>query len=120
MDYTAVGQTTHLAGRMEQMAEPGCAFITASTLRLAGQSVAVKPLGLRPVKGLDAPIEVYELIGATPVRSIARIAAAAQSGPLRCARSRAGAVAATRSMRRSAGPGGPSVSSARPAWANPA
>ena len=53
-----------------------------STLRLAGQAVAVKPLGLRPVKGLDAPIEVYELIGATPVRSIARIAAAHRAGRL--------------------------------------
>jgi class 3 adenylate cyclase/tetratricopeptide (TPR) repeat protein len=75
MDYTAVGQTTHLAARLEQMAEPGSAFISASTLRLAGQSVAVKPLGPRPVRGLDAPIEVYELAGATPLRSIARVAA---------------------------------------------
>src|SRR4051794_24240537 len=75
MDYTAVGQTTHLAARMEQMAEPGAAFISASTLRLAGQSVAVTPLGRRPVKGLDAPIEVYELTGATPLRSIARVIA---------------------------------------------
>ncbi len=79
MDYTAVGQTTHLAARMEQMAEPGCALITASTLRLAGPSVAVKPLGPRPVKGLDAPIEVYQLVGATPVRSIARVAAVHKS-----------------------------------------
>src|SRR5262245_23593755 len=35
MDYTAVGQTTHLAARMEQMADPGCILITPSTLRLA-------------------------------------------------------------------------------------
>ena len=75
MDYTAVGQTTHLAARMEQMAEPGCALITASTLRLAAQSIAVKPLGARPIKGLDRPMEVYELAGVTPVRSLARAAA---------------------------------------------
>ena len=79
MDYSAVGQTTHLASRLEQMAEPGSAFISASTLRLAGQSVAVKALGPRPVKGLDAPIEVYELVGATPLRSIARVAAVHRS-----------------------------------------
>ncbi len=79
MDYTAVGQTTHLASRLEQMAEPGSAFISASTLRLAGQSVAVKPLGPRPVKGLDAPLEVYELTGATPLRSLARVATADRS-----------------------------------------
>src|SRR5213593_4359446 len=28
MDYTAVGQTTHLAGRMEQMATPGTILLT--------------------------------------------------------------------------------------------
>ena len=34
MDYTAVGQTTHLAARMEQLARPGTALLTADTLRL--------------------------------------------------------------------------------------
>ena len=35
MDYTAVGQTTHLAARMEQLATPGTILLTADTLRLA-------------------------------------------------------------------------------------
>jgi class 3 adenylate cyclase len=35
MDYTAVGQTTHLAARMEQMVMPGSILITAEVLRLA-------------------------------------------------------------------------------------
>ena len=35
MDYTAVGQTTHLAARMEQLADPGAILITADTLALA-------------------------------------------------------------------------------------
>ena len=35
MDYTAVGQTVHLAARMEQMAEPGSILLTAGTLQLA-------------------------------------------------------------------------------------
>src|SRR5262249_26143458 len=34
MDYTAVGQTTHLAARMEQTARPGSVLITSDTLRL--------------------------------------------------------------------------------------
>src|SRR5213083_1698195 len=34
MDYTAVGQTTHLAGRMEQLATPGQIFLSEHTLRL--------------------------------------------------------------------------------------
>ena len=69
MDYTAVGQTTHLAARMEQMAKPGSALVTGDTLRLAEGHVEVKPLGAVPVKGLEAPIPVYELTGSVPTRS---------------------------------------------------
>jgi class 3 adenylate cyclase len=58
MDYTAVGQTTHLAARMEQMAKPGSALVTGDTLRLAEGHVEVKPLGAVPVKGLETPIPV--------------------------------------------------------------
>ena len=60
MDYTAVGQTTHLAARMEQLAAPGTIRLTADTLRLAEGYVEVKPLGPVPVKGLGDPVEVYE------------------------------------------------------------
>jgi predicted ATPase/class 3 adenylate cyclase len=63
MDYTAVGQTTHLAARMEQLAPPGSIRITADTLALAEGYVTVTALGLVPVKGLSAPIGVYELVG---------------------------------------------------------
>jgi class 3 adenylate cyclase len=45
MDYTAVGQTTHLASRMEQLAAPGSIVLAPDTLRLAEGYVAVKPLG---------------------------------------------------------------------------
>jgi class 3 adenylate cyclase len=69
MDYTAVGQTTHLAARMEQLARPGSTLLTAHTLRLAEGHVRVTPLGPVPVKGLDAPIEVYEVAGAGARRS---------------------------------------------------
>ena len=69
MDYTAVGQTTHLAARMEQMATPGSVLITAETLRLAEEFVQVKPLGPVPVKGLTAPVEVFELLGTGVTRT---------------------------------------------------
>jgi class 3 adenylate cyclase len=45
MDYTAVGQTTHLAARMEQMAMPGTILMTRDTLRLAEGYVQVNSLG---------------------------------------------------------------------------
>jgi class 3 adenylate cyclase len=42
MDYTAVGQTTHLAARMEQLARPGTTLLTGETLRLVEGYVEVK------------------------------------------------------------------------------
>ena len=76
MDYTAVGQTTHLAARMEQLASPGTTLLTAGTLRLAEGFIAVKPLGRIPIKGLEAPVEVYEMTGAGAMRSRFHAAAA--------------------------------------------
>ena len=56
MDYSAVGQTTHLAARMEQLATPGSIRLTA-TLRLVEGLVQVNALGQFPVKGLPDPVE---------------------------------------------------------------
>ncbi|MBI1958496.1 MAG: AAA family ATPase, partial [Candidatus Rokubacteria bacterium] len=78
MDYTAVGQTTHLAARMEQLARPGTTLMTASTLWLAEGYVEVRPLGPVPVKGLAEAIQVYEVERAGPARS--RLQAAAARG----------------------------------------
>jgi class 3 adenylate cyclase len=68
MDYTAVGQTTHVAARMEQLAQPGSTLLTAETLRLVEGLVRVTALGPIPVKGLDAPVEVFELVSASALR----------------------------------------------------
>ena len=78
MDYTAVGQTTHLAARMEQMAKPGSTLVSGDTLRLAEGYVQVRPLGAMSVKGLAAPTPVYELTGTVPTRS--RLQASAARG----------------------------------------
>ena len=69
MDYTAVGQTTHLAARMEQMAKPGSVLVTGDTLKLAEGYFQVRSLGPITVKGLETTIAVYELIGIGPARS---------------------------------------------------
>jgi class 3 adenylate cyclase/tetratricopeptide (TPR) repeat protein len=78
MDYTAVGQTTHLAARMEQMAKPGSVLVTGETLNLAEGYVQVRPLGMVTVKGLESPAQVYELTGVVPARS--RLQASAARG----------------------------------------
>ena len=68
MDYSAVGLTTVLAARMEQLATPGSILLTAATLRLVEGLVQVNPLGPMPVKGMDEPVEVFELVGASAIR----------------------------------------------------
>ena len=78
MDYTAVGQTTHLAARMEQLASPGSILLTPATLNLVEDYVAVNGLGPVPVKGLAEAVEVYEVTGAGPART--RLQASARRG----------------------------------------
>src|SRR5262249_3355280 len=51
MDYSAIGETTHLAARMEADAPPGSIRLTRATLRLAEPFVQARSLGLLPVKG---------------------------------------------------------------------
>jgi class 3 adenylate cyclase/tetratricopeptide (TPR) repeat protein len=81
MDYSAVGQTSHLAARMEQAALPGTIVITADTFRLADGYVKVTPLGRLSVKGLTVPVEAYEVTGVGPVRTRLQVAAARGFSP---------------------------------------
>jgi class 3 adenylate cyclase len=76
MDYSAIGQTTHLAARMEQLATPGSIRLTVETLRLAEGLVQVTALGPVPVKGLAEPVEVFELVGASALRRRLQVATA--------------------------------------------
>jgi predicted ATPase/class 3 adenylate cyclase len=78
MDYYAVGQTLNVAARMEHMAVPGSILISADTLTLVEGYLQVKPLGPMKVKGLSLPLEVFEIVGASTVRS--RLQATAARG----------------------------------------
>jgi len=62
MDYSAVGHTTHLAGRMQQLARPGTTLLTEATLASAEGYVEVKALGPTPVRGMTEPVPVYEMV----------------------------------------------------------
>src|SRR5262245_45929417 len=68
MDYTAVGDTTRLAARMERLAAPGTIRLTTATLRLAEGFVQIIALGPVPVTGLDQPTEIFEQIGRASCR----------------------------------------------------
>lgn len=78
MDYSAVGQATHLAARMEQAAAPGSILMTADALRLAEGFVEVRQIGPIPVKGMASAVAGYELTGASAARS--RLQATAARG----------------------------------------
>jgi class 3 adenylate cyclase/predicted ATPase len=78
MDYSAVGQTTHLAARMEQLATPGTIRLTTATLRLVEDLVQMHALGPILVRGMTEPAEVFELVGASALRR--RLQAAAARG----------------------------------------
>ena len=75
MDYTAVGPTTHLAARMEQIATPGSILITEATRALVEGYIQVREMGAQQVKGLGYPVEIYELLGPTAVFSRFHVAA---------------------------------------------
>ena len=62
-DYSAVGTSTHIAARMEQLATPGATVITAETLRLVQEEIDVRPLGRVVVKGLPDGVEAHEILG---------------------------------------------------------
>jgi class 3 adenylate cyclase/tetratricopeptide (TPR) repeat protein len=61
--YTAVGHTVGLAQRMETLAEPGKAYLTEHTAKLAEGYLELKDLGEFEVKGASRPIGVFELVG---------------------------------------------------------
>jgi len=74
-DYVPVGHSTNLAARMEQLATPGSILITEYTRRLTEGYFDLKPLGAADIKGLEAPLNVYEVQGAGPLRTKLQVAA---------------------------------------------
>src|SRR5262245_17767374 len=63
MDYRAVGPTTHMAARMEQIAQPGTIRLTGDTLQLGQGLLETDHLGRLSIKGVEEPVDVYELKG---------------------------------------------------------
>ena len=74
MDYTAIGETTHLAAKVEQLAEPGTICATAGLVRLVEGYVQSRTLGLHAVKGLANPVELFEITGTGPLRTRFQVA----------------------------------------------
>ena len=69
MDYTAVGDTTNVAARLQQLAQPGEILIGESTARLVEDHAHLEPLGPVRVKGKREPVSPFRLLGLRPRRS---------------------------------------------------
>jgi class 3 adenylate cyclase/tetratricopeptide (TPR) repeat protein len=67
-DYTAIGDTTNLAARLQQLAEPGAILVSEATSRFL-QGVQMKILEPVHVKGKEAPVKAYEVLSAGAVQS---------------------------------------------------
>jgi len=78
MDYTAVGETTNLAARMESLAQPGSVLVSENTHRLVKDYFVFSPPGKFVVKGKEEPQVGYELFGTGAAAS--RLEAAASRG----------------------------------------
>ncbi len=78
MDYTAIGNTTNLASRMETLAEPGTILVSTSTHRLTKDFFQFESIGTVKIKGLTDPQEAYQLIKTGDVGT--RIAASVAKG----------------------------------------
>ena len=74
-DYVPVGHSTNLAARMEQMANPGSIVISEYTQKLTEGYFELKALGAADIKGVEEPLNVYEVLGAGPLRTRLQVAA---------------------------------------------
>jgi class 3 adenylate cyclase len=69
MDYSAIGDTTNLAARLQQVAEPGTMLVSESTMRLVQGAVRLEALAPVEVKGKTEPVPIYKVISTLPRRS---------------------------------------------------
>ena len=60
--YRADGTTIHVASRLEKLASPGSVLLSAVTQRLISEQLDTRILGSHPIRGLDAPMDLYELV----------------------------------------------------------
>ena len=78
MNYTAMGDTTNLAARMESNARPGSVWVSGNIYRQTKEFFEFQSLGEIKVKGKEEPVEAYQLLRPTQVQT--RIGASTTKG----------------------------------------
>ena len=74
-DYVPVGHSTNLASRMEGLAMPGSIVVSENTYKLIEGYFECKALGAAQVKGIDTPVNIYEVLGVGPLRTRLQVSA---------------------------------------------
>ncbi len=69
MDYTAVGDTTNVAARLQQVGEPGRVTISEATYRLVHGYFETRRIGDIHLKGKAEPVSAWEIIGEHETRT---------------------------------------------------
>ena len=82
MDYTAIGDTTNLASRLQTLAEPGSVLVSDATQRLIRGFFELRPTGPLEVRGKSEPVLAYEAVGETTAATPMAIAAERGLTPL--------------------------------------
>jgi len=74
-DYVPVGHSTNLAARMEQLAAPGSILVTAYTHTLTDGYFEFKDLGKTQIRGVEEPLNIYEVLGGGALRTRLQVSA---------------------------------------------
>jgi hypothetical protein len=70
MEYTAIGDTTNLAARLQEIAPPDAVVVSDATRRLAGPFFEMRDLGRLAVKGKSEPVHVFEVSAVLTARDL--------------------------------------------------
>jgi class 3 adenylate cyclase len=82
MDYTAAGDTTNLAARLQSLAEPGTVLLSENAYRLTKDFFEFDHLGPIDVKGKSYPVAVFRAVQAKNVHSRIEVSAGRGFTPL--------------------------------------
>src|SRR5437870_9699582 len=73
-DYVPIGHSTSLAARLQSLAPGGAIVVSESTYKLTEGYFAFTPLGAAQIKGVSAPVSLYEVAGVGPLRTRLEVA----------------------------------------------
>src|SRR5262249_47806988 len=68
-EQLALGETPNIAARLQGLAAPNTVVVSAATFRLIEGYFACRDLGMQTLRGVAAPLQVYQILQASAVQS---------------------------------------------------